>query len=248
MTDMARPKKTDSVTLVKIVDEFYEKEANGDPTRLKFSLICAYAEKIGYEVKAYDFRRDEAVRKRVDELTQMVEIKLEEPAMAYKSLDIDQLIRGCATLDDLKKNLYELDQYWKKVYVSACESDQKSRRFLAEKSRYEREIAELKKENSRLSEQADIAGKESRSFQRENVYLRRMLKTHLYPNLANEILRESHLPVPENTAVRPESFPVMIEGSRPLPFDGAQLGRPKPVMRQEQLMEEMRRQVQDDGK
>lgn len=244
---MARPKKIDSRTLVKVVEEFYELEANGDPGRLKFSLIEAYADKNGCSAKAYDFRRDEAVRTRIQELAQMSALRMEETEAAYKSLDIDQLIRGCSSLEELKKSLYEMDQYWKDVYGSSAEAAKRDRQLLAEKSRYEEELSSLQEKNRQLAGQEASAVKEARSLQRENVYLRRMLKTHLYPNIANEILRESHLPVPENEAVRPEAFRELIEGTKPLPFGGVQVKKPKPMTRQEQLLEEMKNQVQRNG-
>jgi len=246
---MARPKKIDSLMLVKIVEEFYEEEANGNPSRLKFSRIEAYAAKKGCGAKAYDFSRDQCVRKRILELTEMAALSSREmAAAAYKSLDIDQMVRGCSSLEELKKSLYEMDQYWKNVYLSSSEAAKRDRQLLAEKSCYEERITKLLEENKKLSERAAADGKEARSLQRENVYLRRMLKTYLYPNVANEILRESHLPVTKNTAVRPETFHELIEGTRPLPFGGAPAEKPKPMTRQEQLLEEMKNQVQQNGK
>lgn len=246
---MARPKKFDSLMLVKIVEGFYEEEANGNPGKLKFSRIEAYAAKKGCGAKAYDFSRDKGVRKRILELEEMASLPSGEmAAAAYKSLDIDQMVRGCSSLEELKKSLYEMDQYWKNVYLSSSEAAKRDRRLLAEKSGYEERITKLLGENKELSEQAAAFGKEARSLQRENVYLRRMLKTYLYPNIANEILRESHLPVTENTAVRPEAFQELTEGTRPLPFGGVQAEKPKPMTRQEQLLEEMKNQVQRNGK
>ena len=63
---MARPRKLSDDEMLKIVDSFYE--SNGNPSMLKCSLLEEYAISIGVEVKAYDFRRNEAVRHRMDEL------------------------------------------------------------------------------------------------------------------------------------------------------------------------------------
>lgn len=246
---MARPKKYESIMLVKIVEEYYEEEANGNPGKLKFSRIETYAATKGCGAKAYDFSRDQGVRKRILELTEMASLPSDEMEIAaYKSLDIDQMVRGCSSLEELKNSLYEMDQYWKNIYISSSEAAKRDRQLLAEKSGYDERITKLLEENKKLSVQAKNAGKESRSLQRENAYLRRMLKTHLYPNIANEILRESHLPVEENTTVRPEAFRELVEGTRPLRFGGVQVEKPKPMTRQEQLLEEMKNQVQQHGK
>ncbi len=245
---MARPKKTDQATMVKIVEMYFEEVAGGDPAKMKFSRIEAYAAEKGYTVKAYDLRRDDAVRKRVDELTQMAEMKQESVAIAYKNLDVDQLIRRCASLEDLKRELYELDQSWKELYHFACDVNEKNQKFLAEKGSMEERIKELETECEELTMQRDSTKREVHSLQRENTYLKKMLKTYLYPNLADEILREAHLPVPDNKDVRPEAFNELIEGNTPLPFDGIQNEKEKPATRQDELLEEMRRQVRKNGK
>ena len=63
---MARPRKLNDAEMLKIVDSFYE--GNGDPSMLKCSFLEEYAVSIGIDVKAYDFRRNTAVRARMGEL------------------------------------------------------------------------------------------------------------------------------------------------------------------------------------
>ena len=75
---MARPKKIDTEQLVRLVDSYFTTEAAGDSSKLKCSMLEVFANRNGIEVKAYDFRRNQKVRNRIEELKQLV---LEENGM-----------------------------------------------------------------------------------------------------------------------------------------------------------------------
>ena len=108
-------------------------------------------------------------------------------------------------------------------------------------------IRSLKEENARLQENGKEMLKENTALKRENVYLRRMLRTYLYPGIANQILKESGLPVEGENAVKPEKFGELIEGKKPDAFRGRQK-TPAPVLSwQERLQKELERQVSQDG-
>ena len=64
---MARPRKYDTEDMIKIVNTFFEE--NGNPSMLKCSILEKYAQSIGIDLKAYDFRRNTKVRKLMEELT-----------------------------------------------------------------------------------------------------------------------------------------------------------------------------------
>ena len=239
---MARPKKNESAVLVEIVNDYYAHEANGDIRKLKYSNLARYAEKRGIQAAWYDFQRDEAVVRRIEELSALCE-KPEGPSVvpAYKSLDIEALLNRCNTVEELTRQLYELDCYWKKTYDDAVMIAAKDRSLVAKAQTLERS-------NTELSEKLDEAECQVKALQRENVYLRRMLRENLYPAVANELLRASHLPVPENETVNPDAFPHLIEGEVPQPLGGIQQPQPRKLTRQEQLLADMREQVQKHGK
>lgn len=246
---MGRPKKTSSEEMVKILEEYYESDGCGDPSRLKFSLLEKYAAAHGLGVKAYDFKRDESVRQRIRELEQEHEIQIEQAAdTAYKTLDIEGLLKRCRTVDALVDALQEMDAYWKKTCDQAALVLNRDKQFMTEKSSYERKIKQLESELEETRKSSAEALEKSKKHEKENVYLRRMLRTHLYPALANELLREGHIPVPENTSVRPESITALIDGKFPSAFEGVQ-GKPekKPDWK-EQLQNALESQVDRNGK
>ena len=239
---MGRPKKNESALLVNIVDDYYANEANGDVRKLKYSNLARYAEKRGIQAAWYDFQRDKAVVRRIAELSALCEKANESPVVpAYKSLDIEALLNCCGTVEELTRKLYEMDRYWKKTYDDAIQMASDDR-VLTEKAQ------KLEREHTELSEKLDVAERQAKALQRENSYLRRMIRENLYPSVANELLRASHLPVPENETVNPDAFPRLIEGEVPQPLGGIQQPQPKKLSRQEQLLADMREQVNNHGK
>ena len=69
------------------------------------------------------------------------------------------------------------------------------------------------------------------------------MEKYLYPDLARQLMSEAHLPVQSPRNATKEAMAEMIEGKRPLPFDGIQKGKAGPKSKAEQLLDEMRRQA-----
>lgn len=185
---------------------------------------------------------------RIEELKNSEEMRREETlAAAYKSLDVEGLLKQCTTVEALKETLIRMDGYWKRTYMEASALITRDRAFMQEKGKLDGKIRSLKEENARLQENGKEMLKENTALKRENVYLRRMLRTYLYPGIANQILKESGLPVEGENAVKPEKFGELIEGKKPDAFRGRQK-TPAPVLSwQERLQKELERQVSQDG-
>ena len=238
---MGRPKKNDSEALVSVVDDYYSNVAKGDARRLKYSNLAKHAEKMGLQAAWYDFQRDAAVLQRIAELRDLGENEAGASAVpAYKNLDIEALLNHCGTVDELKERLLELDQYWKKIYDGAVKTSAQDRELSGQIQNMEREKAES-------SQKLSDADSRMKALERENAYLRRMIRDNLYPAVADELLKGSNLPVAENKTVMPEALSHLIEGNTPQPLETAQQPQHKKLTRQEQLVEDMRKQVKKHG-
>lgn len=241
---MGRPKKTSTDELLCLVEKYFEEEVSGNPEMLKCSLLESYAVKKGICAKAYDFRRNKAVRKKLEELQEAARQEVDrQSAIAYKNLDVDGLLRTCSDLQELKSSLMEADRYWKTVYDTAAELKVQNRKLFSEKIKMESEIRAHRTENDGLDEKLDESTKTINRQQRENRCLKRMLSDYLYPALANELLRQALLPSKGNESVKPEAFEALIDGKIPSPFHGVQGNKPKSMTRQEKLMEQLKNQV-----
>ena len=241
---MARPKKTDETLLVSVLDKYYAEEVCGNAGTIRFTDLEKYAARQGVYAKEYEFRRNSAVRRRLDELREAAE--KQQPAagsLAYKGLDAEGLVRTSRDLADLKKKLEDVDAYWRSVYGKCSELMEANRALVSEKADAEKRLSLQRREAERTEAIYKETEKENRNLRRENAYLRQMMEKYLYPDLARQLMSEAHLPVQRPGNATKEAMAEMIEGKRPLPFDGVQKGKAGPKSKAEQLLDEMRRQV-----
>lgn len=239
---MPRPKKLDSDEMIALVDEFFTTEAAGDPSKLKCSLLEAYAVQKGVAVKAYDFRRDKKVRARMDELKCLVHdengmtVRLGAP---YKNLDIDHLLKVRRDPDSLRQALGELDAYWQKIYEVTLEERKKSSEYKAEKQKILEEKDSLMKKVSAAEQECKEHKSKEREFIVENRYLRKMLRTYLYPALANEILTQEQLLKNADTEVTEEAKSGLIDGKFPSSVSGGTAEDRKAVSEEQSILKKM---------
>ena len=233
MGKTGRPKKTDSETLVRLVEDFYANEGHGDPASLQCTKLAKYAAKSGVDAKDYDFRRDEKVKERINQLKEKSRGSGKPAVAAYRNLDVEGLIRRCGDLSVLRRTLYELDGYWKGIYEASEASRQeasrvhKSREAMTKKH----EKISLERENKRLSS--------------ENAFLRKQIRSCIYPALANELLAQANLPSTKSRDIKPEAVSTMIEGPVPHPFDGFRGSFHHKLTRAEELEAQMKAQVRN---
>ena len=240
---MGRPKKTDSGMLVHLVEEYYETKANGDPTRLKFTDIAAFAREKGYAVESYDLRRDENVRRKLEELKALHDqTEAEQFISAYRNLNVDELFRHAGGIEELKSSIRSLDAYWRRIYDDSIAVKRENER-LSQKVDKRQEVQKLRDEVAALAGMQTQLQDENKRLSAENAYLKHVLRSSLYPAVAQELLRQDNLPVPEIHVVRPEALPTLIEGETPQPFTGEQGQMTKPQTHQEKLLAQMKDQV-----
>lgn len=239
---MARPKKTDSDELLAIVDSYFTTEAAGNPSKLKCSLLEEYAVRLGKPIKAYDFRRDEKVRQRIEELKTLVKnengmgIQLGNP---YKNLDVARIMKARQDPDELRKVLGELDSYWKHIYESTLEIRRDAETADARKKHLEEEHTALLHEKEALQKSYMDSRAEIRRLTIENRYLRKMLRTYLYPALANEILADENQLKNPDTEVTSLAKEKLVDGKFPSPVSAAFAEDKKLLSREEELLKQM---------
>ena len=234
---MARPRKLNTEEMLRIVDAFYE--SNGDPSRLKYSLIEGYAVSLGFIVKAYDFRRDGSVRQRIDELKNVA--KPENIALAYKSMDVDALLHRNYTREMLKTGLMELDAYWRSIYEAAAVLTEKNKALLTETLSQKTTIKKLADDNASLAEQSKGNERKANALILENRHLKNSIKKYLYPAIANEILKNKGSLAHIETTVMPSAMDELTEPATPMPFSKSVDSDRQMLSREESLLLRMRR-------
>jgi len=242
---MARPKKLSTEEMLDVVNGYYE--SCGNPDRLKFSFLEEYAVSLGFDVKAYDFRRDPGVRARINELRDLSLLKSEGGAIAYKSLDVEALISRSRSLQSLKNELVELDETWRRIYERAVALSHKSEALTKDIRQKALECEQMGQEiDSQKSEISRLAG-ENREISKVNRYLKRTIRTYLYPAVANEILRSENVLEQTDTDVMPETMSALVDSETPSPFSLAIAKDREFLSREDALMRRMLSQLHGDG-
>jgi hypothetical protein len=245
---MARPRKTDTDTLIRIVDSYFE--SVGDPQKLKCSYLEEYAVSQGMDIKAYDFRRNTAVRQRMEELRDLSLLHSGGGAIAYKNLDVDAFLARCRTKVMLRNSLLELDETWRRVYERAVDMSKQNEALKSQVERITAENKTLASGASVSSEQITQIKKTNRELTLENRYLRKMLKTYLYPPIANEILLREKVLDQVDTEVTQTAMDQLADSVVPSPFHSAVAADRAMISREESLLNRMWAQTtggQDDA-
>jgi hypothetical protein len=194
---MSRPRKMTVEQMISVVDSYYLTRADGNEKLMKCSLIAAYAVELGYQAEGYDFARNLEVREHIERMKCYAEVQAEfyhdeKILSAYKSLDVAGFIRSNKEYTQLAKALTELDAYWKRVYEQSEMISAQNTVLMKEKSGYESALKDSVAQSEEMkSVNSELSGKNSKLIT-ENRYLRKMLRTYLYPAVANEILLEEY--------------------------------------------------------
>ena len=187
---MARPRKMTTEQMLSVVDLYYATQVAGNARLMKCSLIAAYAVSLGYAADGYDFRRNPEVREQIECLKIEAEVFAEEKVAvtAFKSLDVAGLIRNNPSMAQLAKALTELNDYWKRIYDHAEQISKENSVLKKGKTEYQEEQKKSVLSQEKLTaENMELSQRNNRLIV-ENRYLRKMLRTYLYPDVANEIL------------------------------------------------------------
>jgi hypothetical protein len=237
---MARPKKVSTADMLRILESYIKK--HGDAGKLKCSNLEKYAATLGIDVRAYDFRRDEAVRRRMDELSDNT-ANDRISALTYKNLDADALITNHPTRATLKAALLELDSNWRRVYERSVAVSAENTALLSENNSKKRAIAELSDEISTAQTELKTLKHLSAEQQSEIRYLRSVLEKHLYPALADELLRRDGVLPEADARVNEAAIAAMTDTDVPLPFMTAVADDSELLSRERMLLNRMKAQI-----
>jgi len=227
--------------MLQIVDSYYE--SHGNPGMLKCSYLEEYAASLGFIVKAYDFRRNTAVRRRIDELRALNGTNAETVALAYKSIDVDALLNRNNTRELMKNCLLELDETWRRIYERASNVSAQNASLLASTATKDKSVKALAMENDTLKTKIKSLESDSNALASQNRYLRKALKVYLYPAIANEILKDENVLEHVDTSVPPEAISILADSDVPASFSNAVSPDKQMVTREISLLERMSAQI-----
>lgn len=237
---MARPKKVSTADMLRILESYLKK--HGDVSKLKCSNLEKYAATLGIDVKAYDFRRDDTVRRCIDELCDDT-ANDRISALTYKNLDADALITNHPTRATLKAALLELDANWRRVYERSVAVEAENTALISENNAKKRTIRELTDEITEAQDELKSLKRTENEQQSEIRYLKSVLESNLYPALANELLRREGIVAQSDTEVSPAAITAMTETDIPLSFSKSVTPDNAILSREQTLLDRMKLQI-----
>ena len=130
-------------------------------------------------------RRNVKFRQELDNRLQLFEDDSYKTVITYKTIDIEQFLMTNRTPKAIKSALVELNGHYKRIVESAIEY-QKEVEILTRKLN---ELKQQTRNETVLNEQEKL----NNELIEENKKLKSLLRTSLYPEIANELLKEEGL-------------------------------------------------------
>lgn len=191
---MARRRLISDEDLFEKFEEYILNECSNDISLFKLPKFGDYLRATGFpEVTDTTLRRNKNFRLTIEKRKAEAEDEEFQTIITYKTLDIDSFMMTNRTPRAIRSALVELNKYYKRIVEVAL--------------KYKDEAEVLVLENKKLQEQLQTATsniEERKVLMDENNALKSIIKTTVYPEIANELLKEEGLLKSESRIISDE--------------------------------------------
>ncbi|MGQ7472675.1 hypothetical protein ACTGUZ_04095 [Streptococcus suis] len=191
---MARRRLISDEDLFEKFEEYVINECSNDISLFKLPKFGDYLRTTGFpEVTDTTLRRNKKFRITIEKRKAEAEDEEFQTIITYKTLDIDSFMMTNRTPRAIRSALVELNKYYKRIVEVAL--------------KYKDEAEVLVIENKKLQEQLQTAtsnSEERKALIDENNALKSIIKTTIYPEIANELLKAEGLLKSENRIISDE--------------------------------------------
>ena len=192
---MARRKHIEDVEIIEHFEKYLQEECSNNVSLFKIPRFGDYLRKNGFpSVADTTLRRNTSFREVLAERKAKYDEEEEyRTVITYKTIDVDSFMATNRTPNAIRTGLSELILYYKKVAEAALE--------------FKNENVKLQDENEELKEQIQqLLQKETsrKALETENIKLRALIKSSVYPEIANELLKEEGILQSEQQVITDE--------------------------------------------
>lgn len=192
---MARRKHIEDVEIIEHFEKYLQEECSNNVSLFKIPRFGDYLRKNGFpSVADTTLRRNTSFREVLAERKAKYDEEEEyRTFITYKTIDVDSFMATNRTPNAIRTGLSELNLYYKKVAEAALE--------------FKNENVKLQDENEELKEQIQqLLQKETsrKALETENIKLRALIKSSVYPEIANELLKEEGILQSEQQVITDE--------------------------------------------
>lgn len=187
---MARKKLIEDEVLITIFEDYLIEECQANYKLFKLPRFGDYLRNNGYPAVAdTTLRRNTVFREYLETVKHKYEDEGVLAVLTYKTLDVESFLRMHSSSPALKQGLVKLNDHHKRIAEAAIEFKKEVEVLKQEKSSLLEQIKTMKQELSDNKEKL-IADKR---LEKENQKLRNLIKSSVYPEIANELLKADGL-------------------------------------------------------
>lgn len=187
---MARKKYIDDEELVLLFEQYLQEQCSNDPKTFKIPQFGNYLRNNGFpQVADTTIRRNKEFRQALNDKLELFEDDSYQTVITYKTLDVERFLMTNRTPKAIKSALVELNGHYKRIVDAAIAYKDEVESLKKRMEELKSEVAQLKESKYVFDEQAG----RNKELEGENKKLINLLKTSLYPEIANELLKEEGL-------------------------------------------------------
>ena len=187
---MARKKYIDNQELLLLFEHYLLEHCSNNPRLFKIPQFGNYLRSNGFpQVADTTIRRNKEFRQALNDKLELFEDDSYQTVITYKTLDVERFLMINRTPKAIKSALVELNGHYKRIVDAAIAYKDEVESLKKRMEELKSEVAQLKESKYVFDEQV----RANKELAEENKKLRNLLKTSLYPEIANELLKEEGL-------------------------------------------------------
>ena len=197
---MARKPSVDQKLLNNLFQQYFISQCYSDADKISIPQFGQYLRQNGVEVADYTLRRNAELRAKINSYKESSDKQAEAIVFGFKNLDVDAFLEANSSKKALKTALIALDDTYSKSMLAAMNFSKENKKLkhqnqeLLEKSNtiennLEYLLSDVKQKNQQIS-----------TLRKENQKLKRFIKEYVYPEIANELLKQEGI-VLETTGI-----------------------------------------------
>ncbi|HFH7797252.1 TPA: hypothetical protein ACGM68_000482 [Streptococcus agalactiae] len=187
---MARKKYIDNQELLLLFEHYLLEHCSNNPRLFKIPQFGNYLRNNGFpQVADTTIRRNKELRQALNDKLELFEDDTYQTVITYKTLDVERFLMTNRTPKAIKTALVELNGHYKRIVDAAIAYKNEVESLKKRMEELKSELAQLKESKYVFDEQV----RTNKELAEENKKLRNLLKTSLYPEIANELLKEEGL-------------------------------------------------------
>lgn len=190
---MPRKPIIETEDMITCADKYIAEILEGNVGQFKIPQFGNYLRQNGINVADYIIRRNQKLKDHLNKLKSMDKESHYKKIAVYHGMDVDAFLSKYRSRETLKTALQQKDSYYHEISESAAYCFKEYKKTSEENNRLVEENRLLKEENEKQKTDNTELNKKYQIFSKEVRILRNIINTYVYPEIANELLKQNGL-------------------------------------------------------